>query len=113
MSRLIPLLLMFVLVVVLVGCGAVFVGFVSNPGGAPSSISGTVTIVALGFSSDGQGSIANVTTVALLNLGMTNTMKFCGDQQALFPINQNVKAEFTNGALCSTVVSVVVFPPHG
>ncbi len=109
MTRLVPLGLMVALVVGLSSCGAVFVGFVSNPGVVPSSISGTVTIVSLGFSADGDGTIVNVTQVTLVNPGSANTMAFCGDQQTLFPINQSLKVEFTKGTLCSTLVSVVFF----
>ena len=47
MMRFVTLGLVFVLIFTLTGCGAVFVGFVSNPGGVPSSVSGTVTIVHL------------------------------------------------------------------
>ncbi len=107
MTRLVPLGLMLVLVVGLASCGAVFVGFVSNPGGVvPSSISGTVIVVHLGFSADSNGTIVNVTQVTLVNLDTANSMAFCGDQQTLFPMNQTVKVEFTTGALCSTLVSV-------
>jgi hypothetical protein len=44
---------MFGLVVLLAGYGAVFVGFVSNLGIIPLSISGSITIVQLGFAADG------------------------------------------------------------
>ena len=109
MKRLAPLTVILVLVTVLAGCGAVFVGFVSNPGVVPSSISGKVTIVSLGFSADANGTVVNVTQVTLVNLGVAKTMAFCGDQQTLFPINQSLKVEFTNGTLCSNLVSVVFF----
>ncbi len=98
----------FVLVVGLAGCGAVFVGFVSNPGVVPSSISGTITIVHLGFSADSSGAVVNVTLVTLVDLGSTSTMAFCGDERTLFPVDQTLKVEFTNGTLCSTLVSVAV-----
>lgn len=107
MTRFVPLGLMLVLVVGLAGCGAVFVGFVSNPSVVPSTITGTVIIVHLGFSADGNGTIINVTQVTLLNQGIANSMAFCGDQQSLFPINQSLKVEFTNGTLCSNLVNVV------
>ena len=107
--RFVPLGLVFVLIFTLTGCGAVFVGFVSNPGVVPSSVSGTVTIVQLGFVSDEQGTIANVTLVTLVDLGRAKTMTFCGDQRTFFPINQSLRAEFTSGTLCSTVVGVVFF----
>jgi hypothetical protein len=110
MTRFVPIGLMLVLIFVLTGCGAVFVGFVSNPGVVPLTISGTVTIVQLGFVADGQGTIANVTAVTLVDLGRVRTMTFCGDQRTFFPINQSVKAEFTSGTLCSTLKSVVFFP---
>jgi hypothetical protein len=109
MTRFVPLVLIFVLVVGLAGCGAVFVGFVSNPGVVPSTISGTVAIVHLGFSADGDGTIVNVTQVTLVTPGIANTMAFCGDQRTLFPVNQSLRVEFTNGTLCSTLVSVVLF----
>lgn len=110
MTRFVPLGLILVLIFMLTGCGAVFVGFVSNPGGVPSSVSGTVTIVHLGFVDDGQGTVANVTIVTLVDLGLARTISFCGDQQTLFPINQTLRAEFTSGTLCSTLVSVAFFP---
>jgi hypothetical protein len=106
MTRLVPLGLVLILVVGLADCGAVFVGFVSNPGVVPSSISGTITIVFLGFSADSNGTVVNVTQVTLVHLGAANTMGFCGDQRTLFPINQSLKIEFINGTLCSTLVSV-------
>lgn len=109
MKRLASLAVIVLLVTVLAGCGAVFVGFVSNPGVVSSSISGTVTIVFLGFSADSNGTVVNVTQVTLVNLGIAKTTAFCGDQRTLFPINQNLKVEFTNGTLCSTLVSVVFF----
>ena len=109
MTRFVPLGLMLVLVFALTGCGAVFVGFVSNPGVVSSSVSGTVTIVQLGFVADSQGAIANVTLVTLVDPGLVRTVTFCGDQRTFFPINQDVKAEFTGGTLCSTLTSVVFF----
>ena len=110
MTRFVPLGLILVFIFMLTGCGAVFVGFVSNPGGVPSSVSGTVTIVHLGFVDDGQGTVANVTIVTLVDLGLARTISFCGDQQNLFPINQTLRAEFTSGTLCATLVSVAFFP---
>lgn len=107
--RFVTIGLVFVLIFTLTGCGAVFVGFVSNQGVAPSNVSGTVTIVQIGLVSDEQGNIANVTLVTLVDLGLAKTMTFCGDQRTFFPINQSLRAEFTKGTLCSTVVSIVFF----
>jgi hypothetical protein len=108
MTRFGLLPLIFVLAAGLAGCGTVFVGFVSNPGVVPSSISGTVTIVHLGFSSDSNGAVVNVTQVTFVNPGMTRTLAFCGDQRTLLPVDQSLKVEFTNGTLCSTLVSVAL-----
>jgi len=110
MTRLVLSVLIFVVAALLPGCGAVFVGFVSNPSVVPSSITGTVTIVQLGFKGDGQGTVENVTVVTLADLGLVKTATFCGDQRTLFPISQSLRAEFTSGTLCSTLVSVAFFP---
>jgi hypothetical protein len=110
MTRLVPLLPMCVLFAVLAGCEGVFVGFVSTPG-VPLSITGTVTIVQLGFADNAHGTVVSVTLVTLFDLGTTKTMAFCGDQRNQFPINQSLTAQFTSGSLCSTLVTVVFFPP--
>jgi hypothetical protein len=109
MKRLAPLTVVLVLVTVLAGCGAVFVGFVSNPGVVPTTISGTVTIVFLGITADANGTVAQVTQVTLVTSSVAKTMAFCGDQRTLFPINQSLKVEFTSGTPCSTLVSVALF----
>src|SRR5271169_3403840 len=103
LARLVPL---FALAVVLAGCGAVFVGFVSSPAAA-FSITGTVTVVQLGFADDGHGTVITVTVVTLVDPAVTKTLAFCGDQRSRFPINQRLKAEFASGTLCSTLVAVV------
>jgi hypothetical protein len=90
-----------------VSCGGFsFVGFVSNPGGT-ASITGTVTAVSNGFVSDLKG-ITPTTTVAFKSSDITVTMIFCGDQQSLFPLNTNVRAEYTAGVLCSVLTKVVI-----
>ena len=106
MKRIAPLTVILLLVTLQAGCGAVFVGFVSNPGVVPATISGTVTIVFLGISADANGTVANVTQVTLMTSGVAKTMAFCGDQRSLFPITQSIKVEFNNGTPCSIVVSV-------
>ena len=89
----------------------VLIFVLSNPGVVPCSITGTVTIVHFGFEGDGQGAVENVTVVTLVDLGMVKKVTFCGDQRTFFPINQNLKAKFTSGTLCSTLVSVAFFFP--
>jgi hypothetical protein len=110
MIRLLPLLPVFVLVVALAGCGAVNVAFVSTPGGH-LTVSGTVVVAQLGFADDGHGTVVGVTLVTLDDLGITKTMAFCGDQRAQFPTNQNLRADFISGTLCSTLVTVVFCAP--
>jgi hypothetical protein len=109
MSSVIRLMLAPVLALYLpmAGCEAAFVGFVSNPGGR-LSVSGTVSIVQLGFVKDVTGSQITVTTVTFLNPGTASTITFCGDQSKSFPMNQFVRADFNTGVLCSALVVVVV-----
>ena len=90
-----------------VSCGGFsFVGFVSNPGGT-ASITGTVTAVSDGFVSNLNG-ITSTTTVAFENSEIAITVVFCGDQHSLFPLNTNVRAEYTAGVLCSVLTKVVI-----
>jgi len=93
--------------VLLEGCGAYFVGFVSNPGGS-QTISGTVSIVEVSFVRDVTGQEITVTTVTFLNPGTAMTISFCGDQRFSFPESRDVRADFNTGVLCSTLVGVVV-----
>jgi hypothetical protein len=94
-----------------VGCGAYFVGFVSNPG-ANSSITGTVTIITVQFLQT-VSSTTVITAVTFVNQGSSATMNFCGDQQALFNVNQPVTATFSNGFNCSTLITVTVIGNTG
>lgn len=88
-------------------CGGLsFVGFVSNPGGT-ASITGTVTTVSSGLVSDLNG-ITPTTTVTFENSELAVTLVFCGDKQSLFPLNTNVRAEYTAGVLCSVLTKVVI-----
>src|SRR5262249_52271627 len=97
--RLVPVVL---LCCFLSGCGAYFVGFVSNPGGT-STVVGIVTTV----QPQPTGSLApTVTAVTFLDAGTSVSMKFCGDQQSQFPLDQSVRVTFSTGSNCSTLVSV-------
>jgi hypothetical protein len=99
-----PLLLMCAL---LEGCGASFVGFVSNPGGS-QTISGTVSAVQLSYILDVTGETIPFTAVTFLNSGTATTINFCGDQRLNFPEDRQVRADFTTGVFCSTLLAVVV-----
>ena len=101
--RFIPLLALSFL---LVGCGQVFVGFVSNPGN-PMSVSGTINSVQLGFITS-QGTTVTFTAVAFINASSATTINFCGDQRNQFPISRFAQANFNTGVNCSTLIVVVV-----
>jgi len=101
------LVLLIVLSLLLAGCGQVFVGFVSNPGGT-THVSGTVSTVQLGFLNDGHGTLINFTAVTFVNAGTATTINFCGDQQNGFPIDRSAQADFTTGIFCSTLIVVVI-----
>jgi uncharacterized protein YceK len=94
------------LCLLLTGCGQIFVGFVSNPGN-PTSVSGIVITVQIESTND--LSVELLTTAVTLNnnAGVTSTFSFCGDQRSRFPINQQVRVDFTSGVSCSTLNGVV------
>jgi hypothetical protein len=102
------LISLIVLALLLAGCGQVFVGFVSNPGNA-KRVRGTVSMVQLGFIDDGHGTSVMFTAVTFVDAGTSVTINFCGDQKNGFPLNRTVQADFATGALCSTLIAVVVF----
>ena len=104
MRRLLWLTLGFVLVSAWCGCGSKF--FVR---GAIDTgiVSGTVSAVQLSVVSD-NGFSVTVTQVTFLESGMPNSVNFCGDQRALFPVEQFVRASFTTTPACASVVQVVV-----
>jgi hypothetical protein len=89
------------------GCAAYFVGFVSNPGGN-QTISGTVSTVQLSFVQDITGETISLTAVTFLSPGTATTLNFCGDQQEKFPVGDDVRADFSTGVFCSTLLAVVV-----
>jgi hypothetical protein len=89
------------------GCGAYFVGFVSNPGGT-QTISGTVSTTELSFVPDITGETIMLTAVTFLNPGTATTINFCGDQRRKFVVDHDVRADFNTGVFCSILVAVVV-----
>ena len=95
------------LCLMLAGCSGFFVGFVSNPGGM-RSLSGTVSIVNLGFIQDPMGAKVTLTAVTFINPETTVTINFCGDQRSQFPLNRPVRVDFNSGFQCATLGAVVV-----
>ncbi len=107
MARTLPALLALLL---LTGCGQIFVGFVSNPQVTPSSVSGLVIVVHLESTNDVNGNSVTFTAVTFSNGGLSSNVNFCGDQRNQFPLNQSVRANFnqgTPGTVCSNLVLVV------
>ena len=104
MKRLLSLTLVFALLVSLCGCGSkFFLQGAINTG----TISGTVSVVEITTVSE-NGSFVTVTLVTFLQ-GMTSSnMNFCGDQRALFPLDQFVRASFTTTPACASIVQVAV-----
>jgi len=107
MARILPALL--VLLLLLTGCGQIFVAFVSNPQVSPSTVSGIVIVVHLETSNDVNGNSITFTAVTFSNSngGLSSNVNFCGDQRNQFPLNQSVQASFNPGTVCSNLVVVV------
>ena len=68
-----------------------------------STIQGTVSTVQI----EADGNV-QVTFVTLLQNGPSITFGFCGDQSALFPLDQPVRVNFSPGQPCATVRIVVI-----
>lgn len=100
--------------ILLTACGAVSVGFVSNPQVPSSTISGTVNSVFLGTINDANGNPSPITTVSFLNGGLNNTVSFCGDQRPRFRIGLVVRVEFSQGistqgaGVCAVLLNVTL-----
>jgi hypothetical protein len=95
-----------VLLVGLMGCGGVT--FQSNTlGTSPISVSGFVTFVQFTAISDGNGTMVNVTVVTLVQTGVPQTFTFCGSQNDVFPLNQNMRVNFMPATTCGNIVAVV------
>src|SRR5215472_13887841 len=78
-------------------CGTVTVRFVSNPQVPPSSTTGLIVAVFVGTVSDIHGNPLVITTVNLVNAGLSSTLNLCGDQQHRFVniINSVARIDFT------------------
>lgn len=88
------------------GCGQVFVGFVSNPGGTELQITGMISTVQMGFYDDRHGLSGNFTAVTFVNGGAATTINFCGDQRNEFPLDHVVHADFNMGIYCARLIAV-------
>ena len=106
MKHLLSFLLATCLVVTLIGCGNIFIRGAINPG--PSSVSGMVSVVQLSAVIGDGGSTVQVTFVTFQQDGTSSTIAFCGDERSRFPVQQSVRANFTPGQTCASIVTIVI-----
>lgn len=100
--------------ILLTACGAVSVGFISNPQVPSSNISGAVNSVSLGSTNDANGNPSPITTVSFQNGGLNNTVSFCGDQRSRFQIGLVIRVEFSQGistqgaGVCAVLLNITL-----
>ena len=99
--------LLLLLLAALVGCGAV--AFQANSGLPANAVTaaGVVSFVHLTVILDGHGSLVNVTVVTLVQTGVPQTFTFCGAQDTMFPLEQNMRVSFVPATTCGNIVTVV------
>jgi len=100
--------------ILLTACGAVSVGFISNPQVPSSTISGAVNSISLGSINDANGNPSPITTVSFVTGGLNNTVTFCGDQRARFQLGVVVRVEFSQGVatqgvgVCAVLLNITL-----
>ena len=100
------LLLAICMIVTLTGCGNIFVGGTVGPNS--STVSGLVSVVQLSAVIGDSGTTVQVTFVTFLQDGASSTIGFCGDERNRFPTQQVVRASFTTGQTCASIVTIVI-----
>ncbi len=108
MKRPFCLILASCLVIILVGCGNVFINGALPGTLAPSSVSGAVSVVQLSVVIGGNGTTVQVTFVTFLQGATSSTIGFCGDRRDQFPMQQTVRAEFRPGQSCASIVTIAI-----
>jgi hypothetical protein len=104
MRRLLSALLLGALCVSACACGNVFIhGAILT-----STVSGVVSVVHVTSVPDTQGSTVVVTFVTFIGINSTSTVGFCGDLLNSFPLNQTMRADFTPGPPCATIIQIVI-----
>jgi hypothetical protein len=106
LKPLLSALLAVCLVLVSAGCGNVFVRGALP--GATSSVSGLVSVVQITAIIGDNGTTVQVTFVTFVQDGASSTIGFCGDERNRFPMQQTVRANFTPGQTCASVVTIVI-----
>ena len=94
------------LLLLIAGCGNVFVRGSLN--GGTRTVSGVVSIVQLTVVVTGDNASTQVTVVTLANNFATSTVSFCGDQRTQFPLNGFARATFLPGQPCADLFNVVI-----
>jgi hypothetical protein len=98
--------LLLCLVLILPGCGNIFIRG-ALPAGS-STVSGSVSVVTLSTVVGEEGTMVQVTFVTFLQSGVSPTVEFCGDQRSQFPMQQIVRADFNPGTPCASIVAIVI-----
>jgi hypothetical protein len=105
-KRLLSILLVVCLIMILTGCGNIFIrGAVP---GSFSTVSGLVSVVQLSAVIGNNGTTVEVTLVTFLQNGTSSLIGFCGDQRSQFPMQQTVRADFNPGQTCASIVTIVI-----
>ena len=99
-------LLLLCLVLILPGCGNIFIRG-ALPAGS-STVTGSVSVVQLSAVIGENGTSVQITFVTFLQSGLSSTVGFCGDQRDQFPMQQIVRAAFNPGTPCASVVTIVI-----
>ena len=98
-------LVVFLLVLSLVGCGSI----VAIGGFTPGKlvvVNGTVTAVQV-TNVVANGATIEVTFVSLQTNGFTNQFTFCGNTANQFPMNTSVTVNFDPGQNCNQIAVVI------
>lgn len=87
-----------------------FVAFVGTSPGFSGVVifTGTCTSVQVLNIVGPNGGFVLVTAVTFFGSGFSQTLNFCGDVSARFPLNRSLTVNYTNGASCATPVSITV-----
>jgi hypothetical protein len=106
LQRLLSAFLVLSVVLLNAGCGNIFIRGAINPGS--SSISGMVSVVQLSAVIGDTGSTVQVTFVTFQQDSTSSTIGFCGDERDRFPMQQVVRANFTPGQTCASILAIVI-----
>jgi hypothetical protein len=106
LKRLLSAPLAVCLLMVCAACGNIFVRGALP--GTISSVSGSVSVVQLSAAIGENGTTVQVTFVTFLQDGTSSTIGFCGDERSRFPMQQTIRANFTPGQTCASVVTILI-----